>query len=69
MELVDSLPLEEQEQLIEIERKRIIERKRKLLSQNIIDAQTDIENGNYITGDANEIMKAIDDEIKSDKKI
>ncbi len=69
LELVDSLPLEEQEQLIEIERKRIIERKREILSQNIKEAQTDIEKGNYITGNAKEIMKAIDDEVKSDKKI
>ncbi|MEO8209250.1 MAG: hypothetical protein ABI840_01715 [bacterium] len=69
LELVDSLSLEEQEQLIEIEKKRIIEKKRKVLSQNIKEAQTDIEKGNYITGNVKDVMKAIDDEVKSDKKI
>ena len=69
LELIDSLPLEEQEQLIEIEQKRIIEKKRIRLLKNIKEAQADIKNGNYITGDDKEVMKAIDDEVKSDKKI
>ncbi len=38
-------------------------------SENIKEAQRDIKNGNYITGDFKEVMKAIDDEVKYDKKI
>ena len=67
MELIDSLSLDEQEELIEIEKKRIIEKKRELLSKDIIEAKADIEKGNFITGDYNDIMKAIDDEIKPNK--
>lgn len=69
LELIDSLSLDEQEQLIEIEKKRIIEKKRKILSEDIKEAKKDIETGNYITGDYKDVMKAIDDEAKSDKKI
>ncbi len=69
LELIDSLSLDEQEELIEIERKRITEKKRKKLLTDIKEAKQDIENGDYITGDYKDIMKAIDDETKSDKKI
>lgn len=51
------------------EKKKITEKKRKLLSEDIKEAKRDIETGNYVTGDFNEIMRAIDDEVKSDKKI
>lgn len=67
LELIDSLSLDEQEELIEIEKKRITEKKRKILSNDIREAKEDIEKGNFITGDYIEVMKAIDDEIKSDK--
>jgi len=61
--------MEEQEQLIEIETKRIIEKKRKILAQNIKEAQADIEIENYVTRGVEEIMKAVDEEVKSDKEI
>ncbi len=67
LELIDSLSLDEQEELIEIEKKRIMEKKRKILSNDIQEAKEDIKKGNYITGDYKEVMKSIDDEIKSDK--
>lgn len=67
LELIDSLSLDEQEELIEIEKKRITEKKRKILSNEIREAKEDIEKGNFITGDYKEVMKAIDDVIKSDK--
>jgi hypothetical protein len=67
LELIDSLSLEEQEELIEIEKKRITEKKRKILSKDIREAKKDIEKGNFITGDHKKVMEAIDDEIKSDK--
>lgn len=68
-EQIDDLPLEEHEQLIEIEQKRNIEDKRISLLKNINEAQADIKNGNYLTGENKEVMKAIDDEVKSNKKI
>ena len=68
-EQIDDLPLEEQEQLIVIEQKRNIEDKRISLLKNINEAQADIKNGNYLTGENKEVMKAIDDEVKSNKKI
>lgn len=69
LELIDSLSLDEQEELIEIEKKRIIEKKRKILTNDIMEAKEDIKKGNIISGDFNEVMKAIDDEIKSNQKI
>ncbi|MDZ4710936.1 MAG: hypothetical protein SGI89_01265 [bacterium] len=55
--------------MIEIETKRIIEKKRKILAQNIKEAQADIEIENYVTRGVEEIMKAVDEEVKSDKEI
>jgi len=69
LELIDSLSLKEQEELIEIERKRIIEKKRQQLLKNVKEAKHNIETGDYITGDYKDVMKAIDDETKSNKKI
>lgn len=57
LEQIDSLSLDEQEELIEIERKRIIEKKRILLAENVSEAKKDIEDGNVITGECKEIMK------------
>lgn len=69
LELIDSLSLEEQELLLEIETKKLIEKKRKILSEDIKEAQKEVENGEYITGDHKDVMRAIDDEVKSDKNI
>jgi hypothetical protein len=65
LELIESLTLEEQEELLEIERKRISERKRKLLLEEISDAEKDIANGNYLTGTPEELVKAIEEESKN----
>ncbi len=65
LELIDSLSLDEQELLLEIEKKRLIEKKRKLLLEDIKEAKKDFAEGNYITGNVEDIMKAIEDEVKS----
>lgn len=65
LELIESLSLEEQEQVLEIEKKRLIEKKRKLLIEDIKEAKKDIAEGNFITGNAEDIIKAIEDEVKS----
>ena len=49
--------------------KLIFEKKRNLLSDDIRDAKNDIEKGKYITGNYEQVMKEIDDEVKSDKQI
>jgi hypothetical protein len=64
LELIESLTLEEQKELLEIGRKRLSERKRKLLLEEISDAEKDITNGNYVTGTPEELVKAIEEESK-----
>ncbi|MBK9331904.1 MAG: hypothetical protein IPM96_05735 [Ignavibacteria bacterium] len=67
LEDFDSLSLNEQEELIEIEKKRLIENKRKLLVDEVKEAENEYTEGKYITGDTDELMRAIDDENTSDK--
>ena len=43
--------------------------KKKNFSNDIREALEDIKKGNFITGNYEQVMKAIDDEIKSDKQI
>ena len=43
--------------------------KKKIFSKDIGEALEDIKKGNFITGNYEQVMKAIDDEIKSDKQI
>ncbi len=62
MEIIESLSIEEQEELLEIERKRLIDKKRKMLIEDIAEAEKDLENGNYITGTPEELVKAIEEE-------
>ena len=45
LEVVDKLSLEEQETLIEVVRKRIIERRREELAKDIQDAQKEFQAG------------------------
>ncbi|MEO8513136.1 MAG: hypothetical protein ABI543_06240 [Ignavibacteria bacterium] len=65
LELIESFSLEEQEQLIEIEQKRIIEKKRELLLREIELSKKEISEGKYIEGNAAEILKAIENEVKN----
>ena len=56
---VDSLSLDEQEMLIEIIRKRLIEAKRDQIAANIAQAKLDYESGNVFRGSVDEIMAEI----------
>jgi len=62
LEMLDSLSIEEQEEILEIEKKRIIEKKRKLLFKDIEEAENDIERGDFITGTPEELVKATEKE-------
>jgi hypothetical protein len=62
MEIIESLSIEEQEELLEIEKKRLIDKKRKMLIEDIAEAEKDIKNGNYTTGTPEELVKAIEEE-------
>ena len=44
-----------------------METKRELLANDIQEALKEIENGDFMTGDFNDVMKAIDVEVKSNK--
>ncbi|MBE2216787.1 MAG: hypothetical protein IAE90_01195 [Ignavibacteria bacterium] len=65
LEMIDSLSIEEQEMLLEIESKRLTERKRKILQERIAEGKKDISEGRFIEGNAADIMNSIDDEIKT----
>lgn len=62
MDIIESLSIEEQEELLEIERKRLHDKKRKILIEVIAEAEKDIEKGNYVTGTPEELVKAIEEE-------
>jgi len=69
LELFGTLSIEEQEKLILLAGKKNAEMKKKNFSNDIGEALEDIKNGNFITGNYEQVMNAIDDEIKSDKQI
>ena len=56
---VDALSWDEQEMLIEIIRKRLIEAKREQIAANIAQAKLDYESGNVFRGSVDEIMAEI----------
>lgn len=69
LERIDSLSPDKQANLIEFEKKRTIEKKRKILLTKVQEAQMEIEKGDYVTGNYEDVMKAIDDETKHGKKV
>ncbi|HJY64535.1 MAG TPA: hypothetical protein VJ455_10300 [Ignavibacteria bacterium] len=68
LEMIESFSIEEQEEILEIEKKRILEKKRKLLLQDILEAEKDIENGDFTSGTPEELVKAIEKETELIKK-
>lgn len=66
--MIESFSIEEQEEILEIEKKRILEKKRKLLLQDILEAEKDIENGDFTSGTPEELVKAIEKETELIKK-
>jgi len=68
LEMLESLSIEEQEEILEIEKKRLIDKKRKILLKDIQEAERDIDNGDYISGTPEELVKAIEKEAAKIKK-
>ena len=61
LEIVESLPDYQQDNLIDIIRKRRIERRREALLENIKEAQAEYERGECRTGTVEDLMREIDE--------
>jgi len=67
LEDFDSLSIDEQEVVVEIERKRLTERKRTMLVKNVNEAEEEYNSGKLKSESVDEIMKAIENEADKDK--
>ncbi len=67
LELIDSFSIEEREEILEIEKNRLIADKREKLIERVKEGKNDITEGRFTEGDVKDIMKAIDDEVKNIK--
>jgi hypothetical protein len=61
LEIVESLPDYQQDDLIDIIRKRRLDRRREALLENIKEAQAEYERGECRTGSAEDLMREIDE--------
>jgi len=61
LEAVESLPDYQQEDLIELIRKRRLERRREALLEDIKEAQSEYERGECRAGTVEDLMKEIDE--------
>jgi len=61
LESFDSLTIEEQEIVIDIERKRLTDKKREMLVKEVREAEAEYKAGELKPESLEEIMKAIDD--------
>jgi hypothetical protein len=61
LEIVESLPDYQQDDLIEIIRKRRIERRREALLESIKEAQAEYARGECRTGTVEDLMREIDE--------
>jgi hypothetical protein len=61
LDIVESLPEYQQEDLIEIIRKRRLERRRELLVENIKEAQAEYAKGEFTRGSAADLMREINE--------
>lgn len=59
LDAVESLPEYQQEDLIEILRHRLIERRREILSDNICEAREEYDRGEVRRGTVEDLMKEI----------
>jgi hypothetical protein len=60
LEEFDTFSLEEQETILEIEKKRVIERKREQLVKDVKEAEQEFQSGILKKESVEDIMKAID---------
>lgn len=67
LELIDSFSIEEREEILEIEKNRLHADKRAKLVERVKEGEKDIKEGRFVEGDVQDIMKAIDDEVKNIK--
>ncbi len=61
LEIVESLPDYQQDDLIDIIRKRRLDRRREALLENIKEAQAEYERGECRTGWVEDLMREIDE--------
>jgi hypothetical protein len=61
LDVVESLPEEQQETLIDIVRRRLIEHKRELLAEHIKEARSEFLRGEVHHGTADDLMKEIEE--------
>jgi hypothetical protein len=61
LEIVESLPDYQQDDLIDIIRKRRLDRRREALLENIKEAQAEYERGECRTGTVEDLMREIDE--------
>jgi hypothetical protein len=59
LEAVDALPLEEQKELMEVVRRRIIEQRRQQLAGEIAEAEAEYDAGRCETKTPDELMREI----------
>ncbi len=63
LEVIESLPEEQQESLIDIVRRRIIERRREILAKNIHEARQEYLRGDVKRGTVDDLLKELSDSI------
>jgi hypothetical protein len=59
LDIVEALPEHQQENLIDIIRRRLIERRREVISENIKRAREEYERGEVSRGTVDDLMKEI----------
>lgn len=60
LEIVESLPQQQQEELIDIIRRRHLERRREQLAQDIKEARAEYARGEVSRGSVDDLMKELD---------
>jgi predicted AAA+ superfamily ATPase len=59
LEAADALPLAEQEELMEVLRRRIAEQRRHELAREVVEAEAEFESGNCDVASPDELMREI----------
>jgi hypothetical protein len=62
LEMIDNLPMNEQDDLINIIRHRQIEKRREEIARNIIQARQDYQQGDVFRGDVDDIIAELDND-------
>jgi len=62
LEMIDNLPMDEQDDLINIIRHRQIEKRREEIARNIDQARQDYQQGNVFRGNVDDIIAELDND-------